>query len=278
MSARLNFTKMHGLGNDFMVIDLLTQEFDLDNAPIARWADRHTGVGFDQLLAVAPPTTPEADFEYIVYNADGSRAEQCGNGARCVARFVERHCLSTRTHLVFETSTGTVETRLLDNGQVEVAMEVPAMAANDVPINANEPGPNYELFASGQTFDVTALSMGNPHAVIFVDDIAAAPVDSVGPALSTHDAFPEGANVGFCQIVDRAFVRLRVFERGVGETRACGSGACAAAVAGRLRGLLEQRVKVSLPGGKLRIDWNGERSPVKMTGPTERVYEGYIDV
>ena len=278
MSRKLRFSKMHGLGNDFMVLDLVTQELDLATAPIARWADRHTGVGFDQLLVIAPPSVPEADFEYLIYNADGSQAEQCGNGARCVARFVADRKLTRRRELVFQTVTGPIEAQLLDDGGVAVNMPVPRFDADAIPINANAPGPRYELETNEARFEITAVSMGNPHAVIFTEDVARAPVLTAGAELSTHAAFPEGANVGFCQVIDRAFVRLRVYERGVGETQACGTAACAAVVAGCQQDLLGKRVKVSLPGGKLRIDWPEASAPVRMAGPATFVYDGELAV
>ncbi len=282
----LRFAKMHGLGNDFMVLDLVSQTYLPDPAHIRRWSDRHTGVGFDQLLVVAPPEDPEVDFRYIIYNADGSEAEQCGNGARCVARFVKDSGLSVKPTLRFQTSNGQIETILKERDLVEVDMGVPGLTPAAIPCDpeqavgqSDDPAGCFTLEDSqGDTHDLTVVSIGNPHGVLRVEDIGTAPVGTVGADLTTHPFFPEGANIGFCQVVDGNFIRLRVFERGVGETRACGTGACAAVVAGRLAGALEERVKVSLPGGKVRIRWQGPDTPVKMTGPATMVYEGQLAV
>ncbi|MCB1685112.1 MAG: diaminopimelate epimerase, partial [Pseudomonadales bacterium] len=279
--------KMHGLGNDFMVLDLVTQEAELTPQQILSWADRHTGVGFDQLLLIAPPTDPQADFRYRIFNSDGTEAEQCGNGTRCVARLVKELNLCTRTEVRWQTSTGFLTTRLLEDGQVEVAMGVPSTETSLVPCHppaavaraahpADSPGYVLENSA-GERFDVVPVSMGNPHGVLFVPDAAAAPVADIGSALTSHPFFPARANIGFCEIVDPGFIRLRVFERGVGETRACGTGACAAVVAGRLTKGLRERVKVSLPGGKVRIQWQGPGSTVTMTGPATLVFHGRIN-
>jgi diaminopimelate epimerase len=282
----LEFAKMHGLGNDFMVLDLVTQAVALDASLIRAWADRRTGVGFDQLLAIEPPTDPAADFRYRIYNADGAEVEQCGNGARCAARYIAHRELSPKSVLVMQTLGGDIRTRLLDDDQVEVDMGEPRTAPERVPFDPRADGgafpvvdrpPAYSLTVDDRRYEVTPVSMGNPHCVLFVDNVAEAPVEVLGAALVRHPAFPEGANVGFCQVVDPGFVRLRVFERGVGETRACGSGACAAVVAAQLRGDVGQRVKVSLPGGKVRITWQGQGTAVKMTGPATLVYEGRIE-
>ena len=275
---RLRFAKMHGLGNDFMIIDRVSQHFDMEPDQIRQWSDRHTGVGFDQLLAVEPPDDPEADFRYRIYNADGSEAEQCGNGARCFAKFVADNELSVKDSLVLESNGGTIITTLKPDDQVEVDMGIPSTHPKDVPFLADTRELAYMVDVNDCRVPVTPVSIGNPHAVIFVDSVADAPVDSLGPALSRHERFPEGTNVGFCQIVDRGFMRLRVFERGVGETRACGTGACAAVVAGKIKSQLGERVKVSLPGGKVRINWPGPGTPLKMSGPACLVYEGTIEV
>jgi diaminopimelate epimerase len=285
----LRFAKMHGLGNDFMVLDAVSEELQYAPDQIQRWSDRHTGIGFDQLLIIEPPTDPDVDFRYRIFNADGSEAEQCGNGARCVAKFISDNGLSTKQSIRFQTANGQIETRMLDDNQVEVNMGVPGLAPDAVPCDPSQAESTgnadtdrwafYQLFDShGVSFDVTAISMGNPHGVIQVSEIATTNVAEIGAALTSHPFFPEGANIGFCQIVDANFIRLRVFERGVGETRACGTGACAAVVAGRLNGLLDERVKVSLPGGKVRIRWQGPDSPVRMTGPATLVYEGQINL
>ena len=274
MSVR--FAKMHGLGNDFMVIDLVTQDLRITPDDVRRWADRRTGVGFDQLLTVESPSDPEADFWFRIYNADGSTAEQCGNGARCIARFVGLSNLSPKRELDLQTDAGLVHTSLLDQ-DVLVDMGVPSTHRHDVPFKADQDGLTHRVDAQCGPFEITPVSVGNPHGVLFVGNAAAADVASVGAALTNHPRFPEGANIGFCEVVDRGLVRLRVFERGVGETRACGTGACAAVVAGRLKGRLGDSVTVSLPGGKVRIAWKGPGAPVRMTGPAALVYEGVLE-
>ncbi len=280
---QLTFSKMHGLGNDFMVVDMLTQHIDLTPQLIRHLSDRHTGVGFDQLLVVEPPGDPEADFRYRIYNADGSEAEQCGNGARCFARFVVLRGLSQKQQLRLQTSTGCITTRLFDDGLVEVDMGPPIFAAAKIPLNESvtsgrQADGSYSIEVDDETLQIYPVSMGNPHAVVFVDNIADAPVQVLGPKIGQHPAFPQGANVGFCQIVDEGFARLRVFERGVGETRACGTGACAAAVTAQQAGLLREKVKISLPGGKVRINWLGNTSSVRMIGNACFVYEGNLNI
>jgi diaminopimelate epimerase len=278
----IEFAKMHGLGNDFMVLDLVSQDYALSAEQIRQWADRHTGVGFDQLLTVEPPTQPDADFRYRIYNADGEEAEQCGNGARCVAVYITHRQLSRKPKLLLQTQAGRIQTAIVDSTNVEVDMGAPRLAAGEVPFadaHGTEAGPmSYLLEANAERCEVTPVSMGNPHGVLFVDNIAQAPVAEIGAQLTAHPFFPEGANIGFCQIVDPGFIRLRVFERGVGETRACGSGACAAMAAGRLHGLLGERVKVSLPGGKIRVCWQGRDATIRMTGPATLVFEGSINI
>jgi diaminopimelate epimerase len=283
----LDFAKMHGLGNDFMVIDLVSQTGVIDTTRIRALGDRRTGVGFDQLLLIEPPGDPDADFRYRIFNADGSEVEQCGNGARCAARYIRHRRLSPKTALVLQTQSGPIVTRLGADDTVEVDMGTPAAGPGAIPFDPSaDPDlreivdgcPSYEIAVDGVRWQFTPVSIGNPHAVLFVDSAAEAPVAAVGPALVAHPVFPEGANIGFCQVIDRSFLRLRVFERGVGETRACGTGACAAVVAAQLHGLVGQRVKVSLPGGKVRINWPGPGSPIRMTGPTALVFEGRIDL
>lgn len=273
---RLRFSKMHGLGNDFMVLDRVTRDFELTPERIKSLGDRRTGVGFDQLLIVDPPAQPDVDFTYTIYNSDGTTAEQCGNGARCFARFVLDTGLTVKRHLCLATSTGTIKASMLDNAQVEIEMGVPGHTGSDLPFNFAHPDtPELQsLTVDDETVEFFPVSMGNPHAVIEVSDVARAPVEQLGPAVGSSSTFPAGVNVGFCQYVDESFARLRVFERGAGETRACGTGACAAVVAGILRGKLGNRAKVSLPGGKLRIMWNGPGETVKMIGPTATVYRG----
>jgi diaminopimelate epimerase len=272
----LRFTKMHGLGNDFVVLDLITQSVRVD-APLIRFlADRHRGIGCDQVLVVEPPTDPDMDFLYRIYNQDGSEAQQCGNGARCVAKFIRDRRLSAKRRLRVETLGGPISMSCGKGNVVTVSMGIPRLAPQEIPFTAARQATVYTLEACGQPVEISAVSMGNPHAVLVVDDVETAPVATLGPALEQHRDFPERTNVGFMQVLDRGEVRLRVFERGAGETMACGSGACAAVVAGRIRGLLDERVRVHLPGGFLQIEWRGEGEPLMMTGPATTVFEGQI--
>jgi len=281
----LSFHKMHALGNDFMVVDAVTQHVNLEPKKIAQWSNRQTGVGFDQLLVVAPPTISEADFDYQIYNADGTRAQQCGNGTRAVALFARHQQLSRKKKLKWHSPAGLLETNYDNPQSIETVMTEPVLSLADIPFAheraAETPDSprEFELQAGqDQHFRLTPVSMGNPHAVLFVDDVKTTDVTSIGTLLTRHEAFPEGVNVGFCQIVDRKFLRLRVFERGVGETLACGSGACAALVAARLRGVVDEQVKVSLPGGKLRISWPGAGSAVTMSGAAVLVFKGELQL
>jgi diaminopimelate epimerase len=285
--VKVQFAKMHGLGNDFMVLDQISQPFLPKPEQIQSWSDRHTGIGFDQLLIIAPPDDPDVDFRYRIFNADGTEAEQCGNGARCVAKLVADKGLSVKPNIRFQTNNGVIETILLGDDQVEVDMGPPGLEADAIPCDTAQAVAEetigetvrYTLAdSSGGQQQLSVASMGNPHGVILVSDISSARVDEIGAALTAHPFFPERANIGFCQVVDRGFIRLRVFERGVGETRACGTGACAAAVTSRLSGLVDEKVKVSLPGGKVRIRWQGPEHAVKMTGPATLVYEGQVSV
>ena len=272
----LRFTKMHGLGNDFVVLDLITQSVHLD-APLIRFlADRHRGIGCDQVLVVEPPTDPDMDFLYRIYNQDGSEAQQCGNGARCVAKFIRDRRLSAKRRLRVETLGGPISMSCGKGNVVTVSMGIPRLSPQEIPFTASRQATVYTLEACGQAVEISAVSMGNPHAVLVVDDVETAPVATLGPVLEQHPDFPERTNVGFLQVLDRGEVRLRVFERGAGETMACGSGACAAVVAGRIRGLLDERVRVHLPGGFLQIEWRGEGEPLMMTGPATTVFEGQI--
>jgi diaminopimelate epimerase len=275
---RVSFSKMHGLGNDFMVIDHVSQALRLTPEIVRRLSDRHTGIGFDQLLAVEPPTDPDADFRYRIFNADGSEAEQCGNGARCFAKFVVDAGLSNKTELRLQTGDGTIVTRLRDEDMVEVEMGVPSLDPARIPFLTDAPATSYLIDVDDTKVEVVPVSVGNPHAVLFVDSVATAPVEALGPRLMRHPRFPNGANVGFCQVIDRGFARLRVYERGVGETRACGSGACAAVVAAVVTGRCNERVKISLPGGKVKISWAGAGEPLLMTGPACLVYTGYVEL
>ncbi|EAR11252.1 diaminopimelate epimerase [Reinekea blandensis] len=272
---RLKFTKMHGLGNDFMVIDGVTQAVELSAELIEQWADRHFGVGFDQLLLVEPPTRPDRDFRYRIFNADGSEVENCGNGARCFARFVLDNQLIQNTTIRVETAGGDLELRVEDNGEVTVDMGRPRTRPDKIPFLADDKAALYDINVLDETLSISAINVGNPHCVTRVDDVLTADVERLGPALEDHERFPQRVNAGFMQIVDRSNIRLRVFERGVGETLACGTGACAAVVAGVLNGWLDHTVSVTLPGGKLTIHWAGEGN-ILMTGPATRVYEGVI--
>lgn len=282
--TKLKFTKMHGLGNDFMVIDGINQKFNPSTAPIAAWAQRHTGVGFDQLLLIEAPRQVEADFRYRIFNADGSEVEQCGNGARCFARFVYDKGLTSKKQIVVETAGGVIVPRLTDDGLVTVDMGVPLLAPEQIPFTAIDEDDarsiSHQLVIGNETVSVTCINMGNPHAVIVVKDIEQAPVHRLGAAIENHKQFPQRVNVGFMQIVAPRRIRLRVFERGVGETQACGTGACAAVVAGISLGLLgdDEPVEVNLPGGQLLISWQQQPDAhVWMTGPTQSVFDGEID-
>lgn len=272
----LSFTKMHGLGNDFMVVDAISQPFRLRPDTIRELADRHVGIGFDQLLVVEPPGLPDVDFRYRIFNSDGSEVEQCGNGARCFARFVRDQRLTNKKVIRVQTAKGVIELRVGRGGMVTVDMGVPELNPPAIPFAADRRKDVYTLEVGGETVELSAVSMGNPHGVLLVDDVDTAPVAELGPRLENHPRFPARANIGFLQIVDRSHARLRVFERGSGETMACGSGACAAVVAGCLRGLLDNRVEVQLTGGPLVIEWQGEGTPVMMEGPTASVFEGQI--
>ena len=273
---RLEFTKMHGLGNDFVVIDCITQRARLETYQIKQIADRHFGVGFDQLLLVEPPSRPDVDFCYRIFNADGSEVQQCGNGARCFARFVRDRKLTRKSKLVVETASGIIELNIAPNGWVRVNMGVPRLEPAEIPFIAEQRALTYPIEVANRTLEISAVSMGNPHAVILVDNVDTAPVREIGRPLECHPRFPERVNVGFLQIIDRNNARLRVFERGTGETLACGTGTCAAVVAGIQQGLLDERVRVQLRGGELDIRWQGEGYPVWMTGPTARVFDGVL--
>jgi diaminopimelate epimerase len=274
--SAIHFSKMHGLGNDFVVIDAVNQTVLPTPAWVKRLADRHTGIGFDQLLLVEPAAAHGADFRYRIFNADGSEAEQCGNGARCFIDFVRRRGLTDKRELVLETRTGLIGASVEDGNLISVDMAVPSFEPGALPFTAPARAASYPLAVDGETVEIRAVSMGNPHAVVLVDDVTTAPVARLGAAITAHERFPQGVNVGFLEIQDRLNARLRVFERGSGETLACGTGACAAVVAARQAGLLEDRVLVELPGGRLLIQWPGEGHPVRMTGPATHVFEGTI--
>lgn len=274
----LEFTKMHGLGNDFVVVDLVSQRAYLDTTTIQRMADRHFGIGFDQLLIVEPPDLPDVDFKYRIFNADGSEVEQCGNGVRCFARFVHERHLTTKTKIRVQTKAGIVEPELGANGWVRVNMGYPKFLPQEIPFITEESEALYHLeLKNDQHLKIDVVNMGNPHAVTIIPDVLNVDVANLGPQIESHARFPNRVNAGFMQILDEKHVRLRVFERGVGETLACGTGACAAAVSGMRRGLLANEVEVELAGGKLQIAWR-EGEVVWMTGPTSTVYEGRLDL
>jgi diaminopimelate epimerase len=274
----LKFTKMHGAGNDFVVVDMISQRCKLRPRDIRLLADRHFGIGCDQVLLVEPPGNPEVDFRYRIFNADGSEVEQCGNGARCFARFVREKKLTSKDVISVETAAGVIELRVRNRQQVEVSMGTPRFEPGEIPIIASRRAPSYTLQVDGESLEIGALSMGNPHAVLRVDDVDTAELERLGPLLESHSDFPRKANVGFMQVISDNEIRLRVFERGVGETLACGTGACAAVVYGILRGWLRDTVTVNLPGGKLSISWAGDSRPVIMTGPTAVVFDGTIRI
>ena len=272
------FTKMHGAGNDFVVFDGVTRPVALTPEKIRRLADRHFGIGCDQVLVVERSTVSGADFRYRIFNADGGEVEQCGNGARCFVRFVRDRRLTAKDEIAVETLSGMIYPRLEPDGNVTVNMGVPRLDPAAVPFEASTRENVYDLEVNGRKVNVTVLSMGNPHAVQVVPEVDSAPVNTQGPLIERHPRFPQRVNAGYMQVVDRAHIRLRVYERGAGETLACGSGACAAVVAGRQRGLLDDKVDVKLLGGTLRVSWAGEGQPVWMTGPAVTVFEGTIDL
>ncbi len=274
MSERLKFSKMQGLGNDFVLLDGVRQKIDLAPAQIARLADRHFGVGCDQVLIVEPPSRPDVDFRYRIFNADGGEVEQCGNGARCFVHFVRDQGLTTKRTIRVETRSGIIEPALEADGQVRVDMGVPRFEPADIPFVGDGTAVTQSLEVAGAPLTISALSMGNPHAVQVVPDVETAPVAAQGPLLERHPRFPRGVNAGYMQVVDRANIRLRVWERGAGETLACGTGACAAVVAGIRLGLLDSTVRVETRGGELTIRWDGPGEPVRMTGPARTVFEG----
>ena len=275
---KLYFSKMHGLGNDFMVVDGVTQKVYFTPEIIRRLADRHFGIGFDQLLLVEPPYDPEQDFHYRIYNADGSEVQQCGNGARCFARFVRLKGLTNRDRIAVSTMSGRIVLQLEPDNQVTVNMGVPEFEPAKVPFRAQKAEKTYLLRVEEQTVMCGVVSMGNPHCVLEVESVKSAPVESLGPLLESFDRFPERVNVGFMELVSPSEIRLRVYERGAGETLACGTGACAAAVIGMSQGKLAERVRVHLPGGSLQIAWKGPGTPVYMTGPAEHVFDGEIEL
>ncbi len=278
---KMQFTKMQGLGNDFVVFDGINQKIQMTRKIARRLADRHFGIGCDQILIVERPKSKEADFGYRIWNSDGGEVEQCGNGARCFVRFVIDKKLTLKKEIRVETKGGIIIPRLELNGEITVDMGMPIFEPKRIPFTSDSTEMVQPLEVGGEVIEISAVSMGNPHAVQVVPDIDAAPVTSQGPLIENHPCFPLRVNAGYMQIVDRKNIRLRVWERGAGETLACGTGACAAVAAGIRRGLLESSVTVATRGGKLTIRWeekNNLPSPVKMTGPAESVFDGEIDL
>lgn len=272
----LHFTKMHGLGNDFMVIDLITQQAKITPKLVKQWGNRHTGIGFDQLLIVEPPSRPDVDFCYRIFNADGSEVEQCGNGARCFAKFVRQKRLTHKKNIIVETKSGIIELAIQLDNQVKVNMGRPRFVPREIPFISEQQQNYYQLLVEEQTIELSSVSMGNPHAVIQVTNLKTAPVQTLGPKIETHPHFPNRVNVGFIQVIDRHNAKLRVWERGAGETQACGTGACAAAAIAIQNGWMDSPVNIQLPGGKLIIEWDNIDNPIFMTGNAVSVYEGKI--
>ena len=275
---KLKFSKMHGLGNDFVVLDGVRQQVSLSPEQLVYLADRHFGVGCDQILLVEKPSQPGIDFRYRIFNADGGEVEQCGNGARCFVRFVHDQGLTDKRQIRVETLKGIIEPRLEADGNVTVDMGEPRFLPAEIPFLADDDVIIHLLDVADETLETTVVSMGNPHAVQVVDNVDTHPVGAHGPLIERHERFPKRVNAGFMQIIDRHSIKLRVYERGSGETLACGTGACAAAVIGMSQGKLAERVRVHLPGGSLQIAWKGPGTPVYMTGPAEHVFDGEIEL
>lgn len=274
----MKFTKMHGLGNDFVVIDAINQEMNLTPDQVRSLANRRFGVGCDQVLLVEQAKTQGIDFRYRIFNADGNEVEQCGNGARCFARYVRDKGLIDSDVIKVETKVGVISLEIDPQGEVTVDMGAPVLEPDDIPFLADHRAITYEITVDSQRLQISAVSVGNPHAVLQVDNVDMAPVAHLGPRIQSHSRFPNQVNVGFMQVVDSNHIRLRVYERGAGETLACGTGACAAVVAGCIQGLLDQRVSVELPGGRLIIVWTGEGRAVMMKGPAAQVFEGVMEL
>ncbi|MDX9767998.1 MAG: diaminopimelate epimerase [Ectothiorhodospiraceae bacterium] len=273
-----HFVKMHGLGNDFVVIDRIRQDVTIGPEEVRLLAHRRFGVGCDQVLLVEPSNDPAALFRYRIFNADGNEVEQCGNGARCFARFVLDEGLTSEPVIPVETAAGRIVLHVRPDGQITVDMGVPRLLPDEIPFEADAPALSYPLDVGGETLEIAAVSMGNPHAVLRVDNVQTADVARLGPQIEAHPRFPRHVNAGFMEVISPVHIRLRVYERGVGETLACGTGACAAVVAGRIQGLLDEDVAVDLPSGRLVISWPGEGAAVMMTGPATRVFTGSIDL
>jgi diaminopimelate epimerase len=275
---RVEFVKMHGTGNDFIVFDAPSQASLPGPETFRKLADRHTGIGFDQALVLEPPRRPDTRVFYRIFNADGIEVEQCGNGARCIAALITRRSGAGPGELVMDSPGGLVRARVHADGLVSVDMGVPNFDPRALPFEASGEAYIYPLQAGGSEVEIGAVSIGNPHAVIRVASVQAAPVDRLGPAVENHTRFPKRTNVEFMEVVTPSHIRLRVHERGTGETRACGTGACAAVAIGRRHGLLDENVHVDLPGGRLDIQWQGPGQPIWMTGPAERAYEGEVTI
>jgi diaminopimelate epimerase len=275
---RIDFLKMQGLGNDFIVFDTPASGEAIPAERLRALADRHTGIGFDQALMLAPPLDPRHRASYRVFNSDGGEVEQCGNGARCVASLLHSRAPERGRELTMESRGGLVHARIRENGLVSVNMGVPDFAPRAIPLDAGEEALSYRFEAAGETVDLGSVSIGNPHAVLRVADAREAPVERLGPAIERHARFPRRANVGFMQVMDPGHIVLRVFERGVGETRACGTGACAAAAVGRHQGILAADVRVDLPGGSAYVSWDGPGEPIWLTGPATMVFNGAIEI
>jgi diaminopimelate epimerase len=274
----INFSKMHGLGNDFIVIDNVTQNVFLSNEQIKQLADRNFGIGFDQVLIVEPPYDPDLDFHYRIFNADGSEVGQCGNGARCFAKFVRLKGLTNKHKIKVSTQSGKMTLFIERDGNVSVNMPVPQFEPAKIPFTAQKVEGTYILRSDDETVLCGVVSMGNPHCVLTVDNVKEAPVDQLGKALSLHERFPQQANISFMEVVSAEYIKLRVYERGAAETLACGSGACAAVVVGQIQNKLNRQVLVDLPGGQLKIFWKGPGNSVKMTGPAVHVFDGQINL
>ncbi|HKT72372.1 MAG TPA: diaminopimelate epimerase [Steroidobacteraceae bacterium] len=278
VSMRIDFTKMHGVGNDFIVFDAPPDAPLPDGDTLRELANRHTGIGFDQALVLEAPRRPQTAVYYRVFNSDGIEVEQCGNGARCVAALIYRRSQSQPRSLVMDSPAGLIQARIRSNNVVSVDMGVPAFEPSTLPFDAPAIAERYSLDVDGQSVEIGAVSMGNPHAVLIVPSVDSAPVAHLGPLIERHRRFPRRVNVGFMEIADRSHIRLRVYERGAGETLACGTGACAAVAVGRSRGLLEPDVHVNVRGGELRVNWAGPGEQLWLTGPAEVSFEGHVEV
>ena len=272
----IKFTKMHGIGNDFVVIDAVRQHINLTTDAIRQIADRNQGIGCDQVLLIEPPSDKNIDFNYRIFNCDGTEVEQCGNGARCMGRYIADQQLSGKKSVLLKTKNRVMEVTTKNKDLVTANMGAPIFTPSDIPFNSDQQQQLYPMEAGPHSVDIAVLSVGNPHAVIQVENIDTAEVDNIGTLIQAHKLFPESVNVGFMQIMDRQTIKLRVYERGVGETQACGSGACAAAVAAIQQNLVDSQVNLELLGGSLSIEWHGDDEPIMMTGPAETVFHGKI--